>query len=173
MGQAAMLDTPRTVIGEAPAEPRGKAWPSPTLHGVAWALGLILGGLGGEPAAAQDTTWAGDVRIDGWGDGRVTSSGDMIIFRRPAPAGPEGRPRLQLRYEYRDAVKVGPATYLSLLALDEYDCRAGRFRNLRTAAFTRHNAEGDSRQQPPGAEAWSTPAPNTVDAKSLAAACGR
>lgn len=117
-------------------------------------------------------SWARDVREDGWGDGRVTAGGDMIIFRRPAPNGPEGYPRLQLRYEYRDGVKVGPKTYLSLLALDEYDCKGGRLRNLRAGAFTRHNAEGDMRQDPAEAPTWSKPAPGTVDAKSLAAACG-
>ena len=103
----------------------------------------------------------------------MTADGDMIIFRRPAAKGPEGYPRLQLRYEYRDGVKVGGKTYLSLLALDEYDCKGGRLRTLRTGAFTRHNAEGDLRQDPPSAPAWSKPAPNTVDAKSLAAACAQ
>ena len=135
-------------------------------------LAILLGASGGVPAVAQDMSWAKDVREDGWGDGRVTTGGDMVIFRRPAPNGPEGYPRLQLRYEYRDAVKVGPKTYLSLLALDEYDCRGGRFRNLRTGAFTRHNAEGDLRQDP-APPTWSKPAPNTIDAKSLAMACGR
>jgi hypothetical protein len=135
------------------------------------ACAIVVGGLGGVPAAAQDMSWAKDVRDDGWGDGRVTTDGSMIIFRRPAPSGPEGYPRLQLRHEYRDAVKVGPKTYLSLLALDEYDCKGGRFRTIRSGAFTRHNAEGDLRQDPATAPTWSTPAPNTVDAKSLAAAC--
>ena len=135
-------------------------------------MAVLLGSLAGA-AAAQDTSWAGDVREDGWGDGRVTADADMIIFRRAAPKGPEGHPRLQLRYEYRDGVKVGGQTYLSLLALDEYDCKAGRFRTLRAAAFTRHNAEGDSRQDPAPAASWSRPSPNTVDAKSLAAACGQ
>lgn len=139
------------------------------LRSAACAIGFLLAA----PATAQDTSWAGDVRDDGWGDGRVTSDGDMIIFRRAAPKGPEGYPRLQLRYEYRDPVKVGAQTYLSMLALDEYDCKTGRFRNLKTAAFTRHNAEGDSRQASGGPDPWSTPAPNTVDAKSLAAACGQ
>ncbi|MEW5684016.1 MAG: surface-adhesin E family protein [Pseudomonadota bacterium] len=136
-------------------------------------LGVLAFALCGGAAAAQDMGWARDVRDDGWGDGRVTADGDMIIFRRPAPKGPEGYPRLQLRYEYRDAVKVGGKPYLSLLALDEYDCRGGRFRNLKTAAFPGHNAQGEPRQDPGGTEPWSTPAPNTVDAKSLAAACGR
>ena len=134
---------------------------------------VILGGSAGVPAQAQDMGWARDVREDGWGDGRVTADGDMIIFRRPAPKGPEGYPRLQLRYEYRDGVKVGPKTYFSLLAMDEYDCKGGRFRNLRTGAFTRHNAEGDLRQDPAPAPTWSKPAPGTVDAQSLAAACGQ
>lgn len=129
--------------------------------------------LGGGPAAGQDMSWAKDVRADGWGDGRVTSDGDMVIFRRQAPNGPEGFPRLQLRYEYRDGVKVGPKTYLSLLALDEYDCKGGRLRNLRLGAFTGHNAEGDVRQDPAPDPTWSKPAPNTVDAKSLAMACGQ
>lgn len=137
------------------------------------ACAIVLGGLGGVPAAAQDMSWAKDVRDDGWGDGRVTTDGSMIIFRRPAPSGPDGYPRLQLRHEYRDAVKVGPKTYLSLLALDEYDCKGGRFRTIRSGAFTRHNAEGDLRQDPETAPTWSTPAPDTVDAKSLAAACGK
>jgi hypothetical protein len=96
----------------------------------------------------------------------------LIFFRRAAPTGPEGYPRQQLRHEYRDPVKVGPKTYLSLLALDEYDCKGGRFRTLRSGAFTRHNAEGDLRQDPPAAPTWSKPAPGTVDAKSLATACG-
>ena len=143
------------------------------VRGVACAIGFILGGVGGAPAGAQDTSWAGDVRDDGWGDGRVTADGDMIIFRRAAPKGPEGRPRLQLRYEYRDGVKLGARTYLSMLALDEYDCGGGRFRNLRTAVFTGHNAQGESRQDTTPTEAWSKPSPGTVDAKSLAAACGR
>lgn len=141
------------------------------LRGLAGVFGVLA--LGAVPAAAQDTSWAGDVREDGWGDGRVTADGDMIIFRRPAQAGPEGYPRLQLRYEYRDGVKVGGKTYLSLLALDEYDCKGGRFRNLRTGAFTRHNAEGELRQDPSPDAAWSRPAPGTVDAKSLSAACGK
>ena len=135
--------------------------------------GLLLAGLAAPPAAAQDTRWATDVRDDGWGDGRVTADGDMIIFRRPAPKGPEGYPRLQLRYEYRDGVKVGGKTYLSLLALDEYDCQGGRLRNLRTGAFTRHNAEGDLRQDPAAPPAWTRPVAGTVDAKSLAMACGQ
>lgn len=141
-----------------------------TARGLAWAA-LIAGALGGA-AVAQDMSWAKDVRDDGWGDGRLTADGDMIIFRRPAPKGPEGHPRLQLRYEYRDGVKVGSTTYLSLLALDEYDCKGGRSRNLRTGAFTRHNAQGDMRQDPATAPTWSRPAAGTVDAKSLSAACG-
>lgn len=137
------------------------------------AIGIILLGAGAAPALAQDTRWAGSVRDDGWGDGRVTTGGDMIIFRRAAPKGPDGHPRLQLRYEYRDGAKLGGKTYLSLLAVDEYDCQGGRFRNLRVAAFTGHNAEGESRQEPAGADPWSTPSPGTVDAKSLAFACGK
>jgi hypothetical protein len=148
----------------------GRSWRG--WRGAACAVGVILGAACGS-AAAQDTSWAKDVRDDGWGDGRVTADGDMIIFRRPAPKGPEGYPRLQLRYEYRDGVKVGAKVYLSLLALDEYDCKGGRFRSLRMAAFTRHNAEGEQRQEPAAAEPWSKPAPGTVDAKSLAAACER
>jgi hypothetical protein len=142
------------------------------LRNAAWAIGVALCAACGS-ATAQDMGWAKDVRDDGWGDGRVTADGDMIIFRRAAPKGPEGYPRLQLRYEYRDGVKVGGKTYLTLLALDEYDCRGGRFRSLRMAAFTRHNAEGEQRQEPGGPEPWSRPAPGTVDAKSLAQACGR
>lgn len=141
-------------------------------RGVACAVGIMLGAFGGDALAAQDMSWAGDVRDDGWGDGRVTADGDMIIFRRPAPKGPEGLARLQLRYEYRDGVKIGGKTYVSMLALDEYDCKGGRFRNLRMGVFTAHNAGGESRQGPPGPDPWKTPAPNTVDAKSLAAACG-
>lgn len=64
-------------------------------------------------------------------------------------------------------------TWLSMLALDEYDCKGGRFRNLRTAVFARHNAEGESRQAPTTPDPWAKPAPGTVDAKSLATACGR
>lgn len=139
---------------------------------IVWTAAAVLLGIC-TPAAAQDTSWAGDVREDGWGDGRVTADGDMIIFRRPAPKGPVGFPRLQLRYEYRDGVKVGAGRYLSMLALDEYDCKGGRFRNLRTAVFAGHNAQGESRQAPDTTDPWSTPAPGTVDAKSLAAACGR
>jgi hypothetical protein len=134
------------------------------------AIGLGL--FGAAPAAGQDAAWTAAVREDGWGDGRFTSDGDMIIFRRPAAKGPEGHARLQLRYEYRDGATVGGATYLSMLALDEYDCGAGRFRNLRVAVFERHNAEGASRQQPGGPGAWERPAAGTVDAKSLAVACG-
>jgi len=137
------------------------------------ALGLVLAGLFYAPVAAQDMGWASGVRTDGWGDGRVTADGDMIIFRRPAPKGPQGYARLQLRYEYRDGAKVGGKLYLSMLALDEYDCKGGRFRNLRTGVFAKHNAEGESRQAPPTVDPWTTPAPGTVDAKSLAAACGR
>jgi hypothetical protein len=133
------------------------------------ALGLVMALA--HPSAAQDTSWAGGVRGDGWPDGRVTADGDMIIFRRPAPKGPQGHPRLQLRYEYRDGVKMGGRTYLSLLAVDEYDCKARRFRNVRMAAFTGHNAAGDSVQDASG-EAWKSAAPGTVDAKSIAAACG-
>lgn len=124
------------------------------------------------PAIAQDTSWASGVREDGWGDGRVTADGDMIIFRRPGEKGPEGYPRLQLRYEYRDGNKMGGVTYLSMLALDEYDCKGGRFRNLRVAVFTRHNAQGESKQQSGPADPWAKPAAGTVDAKSLAEACG-
>lgn len=122
-------------------------------------------------AVAQDTSWAGNVREDGWGDGRVSADGEMIIFRRAAAEGPEGYPRLQLRYEYRDGVTMGAKVFLSLLALDEYDCASGRFRSLRMAAFTGHNAQGESRQGPPQAGPWSKAAPGTVDAKSLAMAC--
>ena len=132
------------------------------------ALALAAG-----PAAAQDMSWASDVREDGWGDGRVTADGDMIIFRRPAPKGPEGHPRLQLRYEYRDGVAMGGKTYFTLLSLDEYDCKAGRLRNLRLGAFTGHNAEGPSLQPPARTDPWKAPAAGTVNAKSLAAACGR
>ena len=124
------------------------------------------------PAAAQDTSWASGVRGDGWPDGRVTADGDMIIFRRPAPKGPQGHPRLQLRYEYRDGAKIGGRPYYSLLAIDEYDCKAGRLRNIRMAAFTGHNAQGQSVQDASG-EDWKPAAPGTVDGKSLAAACGR
>lgn len=124
------------------------------------------------PASAQDTSWASGVRADGWPDGRVTADGDMIVFRRPAPKGPQGHPRLQIRHEYRDGMKMGGRTYFSLLALDEYDCKAGRFHNLRMAAFTGHNASGESVQDASG-EAWKPAAPGTVDARSLAAACGR
>ena len=141
--------------------------------GVASAIAIMLGGVAGAPAAAQDTSWAGMVRDDGWGDGGIASGGDMIIFRRAAPKGPQGQPRLQLRYEYRDGVKMGGKTYLSMLALDEYDCKAGRFRSLRVGAFTGHNAQGELRQQPDGTAAWETPSAGTVDAKSLAVACGR
>jgi hypothetical protein len=132
------------------------------------AFSALLGAL---PAAAQDLSWANGVREDGWPDGRVTKDGDMVIFRRPAPAGPQGYPRLQLRYEYRDAHVIGGKTYRSMLSLDEYDCRAGRFRNLRMAAFTGHNAEGASLQPPDAVDPWATPAPGTVDSKSLEAAC--
>lgn len=142
------------------------------LGGRALAVALTVAVGVASPAVAQDTSWAAQVRDDGWGDGRVSADGDMIIFRRAAPRGPEGYPRLQLRYEYRDAMTVGGGRYLSMLALDEYDCRAGRFRNLRTAVFTGHNAEGQSRQAPDAADPWSTPAPGTVDARSLATACG-
>lgn len=141
--------------------------------GVAFTLGLIVAGAAGAPAVAQDTRWAASVRDDGWGDGRVTADGDMIIFRRPAPKGPEGYARLQLRYEYRDGVKLGGKAYLTMLALDEYDCAGGRFRSLRMAVFTGHNAEGDSRQGPPGPDAWGKPSPGSVDASSLAIACGK
>jgi len=141
-------------------------------RGCAWAIGVIIAGVLGAAASAQDATWTGAVLDDGWGDGRFTSDGDMIIFRRPAPAGPDGHPRLQLRYEYRDGQKMGGKTYLSMLALDEYDCAGRRFRNLRTAAFTAHNAQGESRQAPAETGPWEQPAPNTVDAKSLAVACG-
>jgi len=137
-------------------------------------VGSILAlALAAGPAAAQDMSWASGVRDDGWGDGRVTADGDMIIFRRPAPKGPEGYPRLQLRYEYRDGVAMGARRFFSLLSLDEYDCKAGRFRNLRLGAFTGHNAEGASVQPPAKPDPWKAAAPGTVDAKSLAAACGR
>jgi hypothetical protein len=141
------------------------------------AIAILVGGLvggvaGAAAAAAPDTSWARMVRDDGWGDGTVTSGGDMIIFRRAAPKGPGGQPRLQLRYEYRDGVKMGGKTYLSMLALDEYDCKAGRFRSLRIGAFTDHNAQGELRQQSDAAPAWETPSAGTVDAKSLAVACG-
>ena len=132
-----------------------------------------LAALAASSVSAQDTSWASSVRQDGWPDGRVTADGDMIIFRRPAPSGPEGHPQLQLRYEYRDGEVIGGEAYLSMLALDEYDCRAGRFRNLRLAAFREHNAQGDRLQPPDESGAWSTPKPGTVDAKSLAAACSR
>lgn len=125
------------------------------------------------PAAAQDTSWAGSVREDGWGDGRVAADGSVIIFARPAPKGPEGYARLQLRYEYRDGVKMGGKAYYSLLALDEYDCAGGRFRSLRMAAFPGHNAEGEMKPGPSGVQPWETAAPGTVDARSLAAACAR
>lgn len=136
------------------------------------AIGIMLAAGAVGLATAQDTSWASMVREDGWGDGNVAAGGDMIIFRRAAPKGPEGRPRLQLRYEYRDGVKMGGKTYLSMLALDEYDCKAGRFRSLRIGAFTGHNAQGGLRQQPDGTPAWEAPKPGTVDAKSLAVACG-
>ncbi|MEO6338665.1 MAG: surface-adhesin E family protein [Caulobacteraceae bacterium] len=137
------------------------------------AIAIILGGLAGSATAAVDTSWAGMVRDDGWGDGGIAAGGDMIIFRRAAPKGPQGQPRLQLRYEYRDGVKMGGKTYLSLLAVDEYDSKAGRFRNLRAGAFTDHNAQGELRQQPAGTGAWETAAAGTIDAKSLAVACGK
>jgi len=137
------------------------------------AILFILASLACAPAAAQDMSWAKDVRVDGWGDGRVTGDGDMVIFRRAAPKGPQGYPRLQLRYEYRDAQKVGSKPFLSMLALDEYDCKGGRFRNLRMAVFAKHNAEGESRQTPATVDPWSKPAPGTVDAKSLTTACGK
>ena len=125
-----------------------------------------------DAAAAQSPAWAASVRQDGWPGGSLTADGDMVIFRRPGPKGPEGHPRLQLRYEYRDGVKMGGKTYFTLLAIDEYDCKAGRFRNVRMAAFTQHNAQGQSVQDDSG-EAWKAAAPGTVDARSLAAACGR
>lgn len=134
-------------------------------------LALLAAMALAHPCSAQDTSWAGGVRGDGWPDGRVTADGDMIIFRRPAPKGPEGHPRLQLRYEYRNGMKMGGRAYLSLLALDEYDCKTKRFRNVRMAAFTGHNAEGVSVQDA-GGEAWKTAQPGTVDAKSIATACG-
>lgn len=138
--------------------------------GAASALAVMLAGA----AAAQDTRWANaTVKGDGWGDGTVTSDGDMIIFRRAGPKGPEGRPQLQLRYEYRDGVKMGGKTFLSMLAVDEYDCKAGRFRNMRVAVFPGHNAEGQMLQQPSGPGAWEATKPGTVDAKSLAVACAR
>jgi hypothetical protein len=158
------------VYGPHP-KPLGKWESALNLHGAAVAIAIMLGGVAGA-AAAQDTSWAGMVRADGWGDGTVTAGGDMIIFRRAAPKGPGSEPRLQLRYEYRDGVKMGGKTFLSMLALDEYDCKAGRFRNLRVGAFTGHNAQGELRQQPDGASAWETPSAGTVDAKSLAVACG-
>lgn len=133
-------------------------------------LALLLTSL---PALAQDMAWAKGVRADGWGDGSVTGDGDMVIFRRPAPNGPEGHARLQLRYEYRDGQKMGGKIWLSMLALDEYDCKGGRFRNLRVGVFAGHNAEGASSQPPATAQPWSKAAPGTVDARSLAFACGR
>ncbi|WP_371134659.1 surface-adhesin E family protein [Phenylobacterium sp.] len=124
-------------------------------------------------AAAQDTRWASAVRADGWPPARLTSDGDMLIYRRPAPAGPEGYPRLQLRYEYRDGEVMGGKRYLSMLSLDEYDCRGGRFRNLRVAVFAGHNAEGQSIQPPDATDPWAKPQPGTVDGKSLEIACAK
>lgn len=141
--------------------------------GAVFAIAIVLSGVAGAAAAAAaDTSWAKTVRDDGWGDGTVTSGGDMIIFRRAAPKGPQGQPRLQLRYEYRDGVKMAGKSYLSMLALDEYDCKASRFRSLRIGVFTGHNAEGESRMQADEKAAWEAAATGTVDAKSLAVACG-
>ena len=133
----------------------------------------LLGALAiADVAAAQNPAWAAGVRQDGWPGGSLTADGDMIIFRRPGPRGPQGHPRLQLRYEYRDGVTIGGKAYFTLLAIDEYDCKAGRFRNVRMAAFTQHNAQGASIQDDSG-ETWKAASPGTVDAKSLAVACGR
>ena len=134
-------------------------------------LAALLAAVALTPAVAQDTRWAGSVREDGWGDGRVAADGSVIIFSRAAPKGPEGYARLQLRYEYRDGVKMGGKDYYSLLALDEYDCAGGRFRSLRMAAFPGHNAEGEMRPGPTGVQPWEKAAPGTVDARTLAAAC--
>ncbi|MDP3173034.1 MAG: hypothetical protein Q8M88_01195 [Phenylobacterium sp.] len=137
-------------------------------------LGLMIGlAAGAAPAVAQDTSWASTVRDDGWPAARMTSDGDMLIYRRPAPAGPEGFPRLQLRYEYRDGEVIGGKRYLSMLSLDEYDCRGGRFRNLRVAVFAGHNAEGQSVQPPDSTDPWAKPQPGTVDGKSLEIACAK
>jgi hypothetical protein len=136
--------------------------------GLAAVAALAIAGT----AAAQGANWTNSVRGDGWPDGSFTADGTMIIFRRPGGKSPEGHPRLQLRHEYRDGMKMGGRAYFSLLALDEYDCKGGRFRNVRMAAFTSHNAEGQSVQDDSG-EAWKPAAPGTVDGKSLAVACGR
>jgi len=133
---------------------------------------IVAAALTCAPAFAQDTSWASSLRPDGWPDGRVTADGEIIIFRRPAPKGPQGYPRLQLRYEYRDGVRMGGKTYFTLLSLVDYDCKAGRFRDVRMAAFTGRNAEGQSVQED-GDGTWESPAPGTVDGKSLAAACGK
>lgn len=135
-------------------------------------LATVSVGMVVSPAAAQSVSWANGVRDDGWGEGRVTADGSMIVFRRPDARGPQGYLRLQLRYEHRDAVKIGGNLYRSMLALDEYDCKAGRFRNVRMAAFTGHNAEGASLRDASENSPWETPGADTVDAKSLAAACG-
>jgi hypothetical protein len=141
-------------------------------HRLAAGLALLATLAAADVAAAQSPGWASGVRQDGWPDGSLTADGDMVIFRRPAPKGPQGHPRLQLRYEYRDGVKMGGKAYFTLLAVDEYDCKAQRFRNVRMAAFTQHNAQGQSVQDDSG-EAWKSAAPGTVDARSLAVACGR
>lgn len=56
------------------------------------AIGLVFAALACAPAAAQDMGWASGVRVDGWGDGRVTGDGDMVIFRRAAPKGRRAMP---------------------------------------------------------------------------------
>src|SRR5262249_20872636 len=136
-----------------------------TNQGSRLGLGLLAALAVAGPAAAQDTGWAGGVRADGWPDRRGTSDGGMIILRPAARKGRQGYPRLQLRYEYRDGVKMGGRMFFTLLAVDEYDCKAGKLRNIRMAAFTGHNAEGQSVQDDSG-EAWKAPAPGTVDGKS-------
>lgn len=133
----------------------------------------ILFALAAWPVTAQDMSWTSQVRADGWPSPARTADGDMLIFRRPAAEGPEGRPRLELRYEYRDGTVVGGKRYLTMLSLDEYDCKSGRLRNLRLGVFARHNAEGDSLVAPPSVDPWTTPQEGTVDAKSLAVACAR
>jgi hypothetical protein len=137
-----------------------------------FAAAALAAGLAGEAALAQDTSWADSLRADGWPDGRITADGEIIIFRRPAPQSPDGYRRLQLRYEYRDGVKMGGKTYFTLLSLVDFDCKAGRSRNVRMAAFTGRNAQGQSVQED-GDGTWESPAAGTVDGKSLAAACGK
>jgi hypothetical protein len=133
---------------------------------------LLATALSCAPAVAQDTSWASGLRADGWPDGTVTADGEIIIFRRPAPNSPDGYRRLQLRYEYRDGVKMGGRTYFTLLSVVDFDCKARRFRNVRMAAFTGRNAQGQSVQED-GDGTWESPAAGTVDGKSLAAACGK